>query len=57
MISILEDKRAEVMATRRAGYFIKVWQEITDQVRQMIFHDARYQTIKSARESRQSPSR
>lgn len=52
VISILEDKRTEVMAARRAGYFIKFWQEITDQVRQMIFCDARYQTIKRARESR-----
>ena len=57
VLTILEDKRAEVMAIRRAGYFIKFWQEISDQVRQMIFHDARYQAIKSARESRQSLSR
>ena len=49
VISILEDKRIEVIAMRHAGYFIKSWQEITDQVRQMIFHDARYQAIKSAR--------
>ncbi|HEX2282382.1 MAG TPA: hypothetical protein VHG52_11550, partial [Thermomicrobiales bacterium] len=48
VISILEDKRIEVMAMRHAGYF-KSWQEITDQVRQMIFRDARYQAIKSAR--------
>lgn len=54
VISILEDKRIEVMATRRAGYFIKSWQEITDQVRQMIFHDARYQAIKSARRTGRS---
>ena len=57
VISILEDKRTQVMAIRRAGYFIKSWQEITDQVRQMIFHDERYQAIKNARKSRQSPNR
>ena len=57
VLTILEDKRAEVMAIRRAGYFIKFWQEITDQVRQMIFHDPRYETIKNARESQRSPNR
>jgi hypothetical protein len=52
VIAILEDKRAEVMSIQRAGYFIKFWQEITDQVRQMIFHDPRYQEIKGKREGR-----
>ena len=52
VIAILENKRVEVMSVRRAGYFIQVWQEITDQVRQMIFHDARYQAIKTKREAR-----
>jgi len=49
IISILEEKRAEVMRREQAGYFIHDWQEIGDQVRQMIFHDARYQAIKSTR--------
>jgi chaperonin GroES len=49
VIAILEDKRAEVMSRKQAGYFIHDWQEISDQVRQMIFHDARYQAIKSNR--------
>ena len=52
VIAILEDKRAEVMSRTQAGYFIHDWQEISDQVRQMIFHDARYQAIKSKRGSR-----
>lgn len=52
VIAILEEKRIEVMSNQRAGYFIKFWQEITDQVRQMIFHDVRYQAIKIARDSR-----
>ena len=47
IITILEDKRAEVMNRDQAGYFIRDWQEISDQVRQMIFDDARYQPIKS----------
>jgi len=44
-IAILEDKRAEVMANNDAGYFIRDWQELTDQVRRMIAADPRYQAI------------
>ena len=51
-IAILEEKRAEVMSRKDAGYFIHDWQEISDQVRQMIFHDPRYQAIKSNRAAR-----
>ena len=43
IIGILEDQRAAVMGEQQAGYFIREWQEIGDQVRQMIFKDARYQ--------------
>ena len=56
IIRILEEKRAEVMAHSQAGYFIHDWQDISDQVRQMIFHDARYQAIKSKRPARQPHS-
>ena len=52
VIAILEDRRAEVMGREQAGYFIRDWQEISDQVRQMIFHDARYQAIQSNRAAR-----
>ena len=52
IIAILEDKRTEVMRREQAGYFIHDWQEIGDQVRQMIFQDARYQAIKSNRLAR-----
>ena len=45
MIAILEDKRAEVMANQMAGYFIHDWQELRDQVRQMILNDAKYKAI------------
>lgn len=48
-LSILEEKRAEVMRREQAGCFIHDWQEISDQVRQMIFNDVRYQAIKSNR--------
>jgi hypothetical protein len=47
IIAVLEDKRAEVMSSEEAGYFVHDWQEISDQVRQMIFHDPRYQAIKN----------
>jgi len=43
VLLILEEKRTTVMANDQAGYFIRDWQEIGDQVRQMIFKDARYQ--------------
>jgi hypothetical protein len=52
IIAILEEKRSEVMRREEAGYFIHDWQEISDQVRQMIFQDARYQAIKSNRPAR-----
>ena len=47
VIAILEDKRAEVMRNAQAGYFIHDWQELRDQVRQMIVQDSRYKTIKA----------
>jgi len=49
VIEILGEKRAEVMANDFAGYFIRDWQELTDQVRQMIGKDPRYQIIRSGR--------
>jgi hypothetical protein len=42
ILGILEDKRHEVLGRTEAGYFIKDWQELSDQVRQLIFHDPRY---------------
>ena len=49
MIAILEDKRTEVMAHEGAGYFIHDWQELRDQVRQMLMKDSRYKTIKAGK--------
>ena len=51
-IAILEEKRAEVMAQDEAGYFIREWQELRDQVRQMITQDSRYQAIRANRVAR-----
>jgi len=53
VIEILEDKRAEVMAKDQAGYFIVEWQELRDQVRQLIARDARYQGIRFTFKERQ----
>jgi len=47
IITILQDKRTEVMAHQEAGYFIHDWQELRDQVRKMIKKDERYQAIKA----------
>ncbi len=47
ILAILEEKRLEVMSRTEAGYFIHDWQEIGDQVRQMIGKDPRYQAIKA----------
>jgi hypothetical protein len=51
VIAILEDKRVDVLSRDRAGYFIRDWQEISGQVRQMISQDSRYQAIKAERAS------
>jgi len=40
------------MANDHAGYFIRNWQELTDQVRQMIAADARFDAIRANRKSR-----
>jgi hypothetical protein len=52
VIAILEEKRLEVMANDEAGYFIEHWRELSDQVRQMIAQDSRYQAIKAKRQAR-----
>ena len=45
LVAMLEEKRLEVMANDRAGYFIHDWQELSDQVRQMVVTDPRYAKI------------
>jgi hypothetical protein len=52
VIAILEEKRVETMANDKAGYFIRDWQELSDQVRQLIAKDSRYQAIKANRAAR-----
>lgn len=55
VIAILEEKRAEAMATDRAGYFILQWQESADQAWQTISQDSRYQAIKAGKAARWLP--
>jgi len=45
LVAILEGKRHDVMPNDRAGYFIHDWQELRDQVREMIVKDSRYGEI------------
>ena len=52
IIAILEEKRMQTMAHEQAGYFIRNGQELTDQVRQLIAADSRYQAIRTNRKSR-----
>lgn len=52
IIAILEEKRVEIMAKDQAGYFIRDWQELRDQVRQTIARDSRYQAIKARKAAR-----
>jgi hypothetical protein len=56
IVAILEEKRAEVMAKDQAGYFIRDWQELNDQVRQMISQDSGYQAIQASRKARAAVS-
>ncbi len=58
MIAILEEKCTEVLKNNQAGYFIRHWGELTDQVRLLLRADTRYQAIKLAKQSRhKSPVR
>ena len=57
LIDILEEKRTEVMANDRAGYFIHDWQDPGDQVRQIIVNDPRYETIRTSRAARKRASK
>ncbi len=49
IIAILEQKRAETLSIPSAGYFIREWRELNDQVRQMIAKDPRYHFIRDQR--------
>ncbi|MBY0373849.1 MAG: hypothetical protein K2Q23_07630 [Bryobacteraceae bacterium] len=52
LVGIVEEKRAEVLARTEAGYFIRQWQEMGDQVRTLVFRDPRYAEIREKRAAR-----
>jgi len=57
VIAILEEKRLEVLGRNEAGYFIKNWQELTDQVQRLIRDDSRFAAIRLAKaERRKTPA-
>ena len=47
VIAILWEKRAEVMADSRAGYYISKWQDLDGRVRQLLASDPRYQALRA----------
>lgn len=52
IIAILEEKRLEVLGRNEAGYFIRNWQELTDQVQKLVRDDSRYPGIRLAKAAR-----
>jgi hypothetical protein len=56
IIAILEEKRLEVLARNQAGYFMKNWQELTDQVQKLVRDDSRYSAIRLAKAARTKTS-
>jgi hypothetical protein len=56
MIAILEEKRVEVLGRNEAGYFIKNWQEMTDQVQRLVQDDPRFAAIRLAKAARRKRS-
>ena len=52
VIAILEEKRLEVLGRNEAGYFIKNWQELTDQVQRLIRADSRFAAMRLAKAAR-----
>ena len=57
ILAVLEEKRLEVLSHPEAGYFIRYWQELGDQVRRIIAEDPRYQAIKFGRLARRDLTR
>jgi hypothetical protein len=47
ILVILRDKRDAVMNRSEAGYFIREWQDISDQVRQAIGSDPRFKALRA----------
>lgn len=54
-IEILEENRKIVLAREEAGYFIRNWQDLSGQVRDIIALDARHKAMQAARKKREIP--
>lgn len=54
ILAILEARRVEILGNKDLGYFIRSWQEISDQVRQLITRDPGFIAIQSSRSTRAS---
>jgi hypothetical protein len=52
IIAVIAEKREEVMRIQSAGYFIRHWQELGHQVRDLIVQDSRYEAIARERATR-----
>ncbi len=52
ILAILEEKRFQVLERNEAGYFIKNWQELSDQVQKLVRDDARYVAIRMEKAAR-----
>jgi hypothetical protein len=52
LVAILDEKYHHVMSNDKAGYFIHDWQELGNQVREMIVNDPRYVKIMALQAAR-----
>jgi chaperonin GroES len=52
ILLILAEKREAVMNRQQAGYFIRDWQEISDQVHKLMGEDSRFRAIRGIRKHR-----
>jgi hypothetical protein len=52
ILAVLAEKRVEVMSIDSAGSFIRDWQDIGDQVRNLISSDPRFEAIRRNRTQR-----
>jgi hypothetical protein len=55
ILAVLAEKRVEVMSIDSAGCFIRDWQDIGDQVRNLISSDPRFEEIRRNRMTRRRP--
>jgi chaperonin GroES len=51
ILTVLDEIQMSVMSRQDAGYFIREWQEIDDQVRLLISRDVRFKAIQAKREN------